>query len=91
MPERLLWHQCRSRFLQAPSSALLHHILEHGDVVGGGAAGWTIVLLPVDDSALEKLIPSDADAAEVEHGGDSETDADDDEDGAPVVLELVRR
>jgi hypothetical protein len=33
----------------------------------------------------------DTDAAELENGGDSEPDADDEEDGPPVVVDLVRR
>jgi hypothetical protein len=33
--------------------ALLHHILEHGDVVGRDVAGRTIIQLAVDDWVLE--------------------------------------
>lgn len=32
----------------------------------------------------------DAEAAELEDGGDGEPDADHEEDGAPVLIELVR-
>lgn len=35
--------------------ALLHHLLEHGDIVSGDAMGRTIIQLVVDDWALEKL------------------------------------
>ena len=64
--------------------ALLHHLLEHGDIVGRDAAGRTIVQLAVDDRVLETLLIFDADVAELE----SEPDAE--EDGSPVVVELVR-
>jgi hypothetical protein len=46
--------------------------------------------LAVDDWALEKLLTFDADAADLEDGGDDEPDADDEEDGPPVVVDLVR-
>jgi hypothetical protein len=39
---------------------------------------------------MEKLLGFDADAAELEDGGDDEPDADDEEDRAPVLIELVR-
>ena len=70
---------------------LLHHILEHGDIVGRDAAGRTIVQLAVDDWTLEKLMTVDADAPELEDGGDGEPDHDAEEDGPPLVLlEVVR-
>jgi len=70
---------------------LLHHILEHGDIVGRDAAGRTIVQLAVDDWTLEKLMTVDADAAELEDEGDAEPDIDAEEDGPPLVLlEVVR-
>jgi hypothetical protein len=64
--------------------ALLYHLLEHGDIVGRDTAGRTIIQLAVDDRILETLITFDADAA------DSEPEPDDEEDSAPVLLELVR-
>jgi hypothetical protein len=64
--------------------ALLHHLLEHGDIVGRDAAGRTIVQLAVDDRVLETLMIFDAEAAELEPEPDEE------EDGPPVVVELVR-
>ena len=68
----------------AATRALLHHLLEHGDVVGRDTAGRTIVQLAVDDWALEKLLTFDADAA------DLEPEPDDEEDGPPVVVDLAR-
>ena len=70
-----------SQDLQA--RALLHHLLEHGDVVGRYTAGRTIIQLAVDDRVLETLMTFDADAAELE------PEPDDEEDGPPVVLEFV--
>ena len=64
--------------------ALLHHLLEHGDIVGMDAVGRTIIQLAVDDRVLETLMTFDADAAELEPEPDEE------EDGPPVVVELVR-
>ena len=64
--------------------ALLHHLLEHGDIVGTDAVGRTIIQLAVDDRVLETLMTFDADAAELEPEPDEE------EDGPPVVVELVR-
>jgi hypothetical protein len=70
--------------------ALLHHLLEHGDVVGKDTAGQTIIQLSVPDYVLETLMTFDAEAAELEDGGDGEPDADDEEDGLPVVVDLMR-
>jgi hypothetical protein len=64
--------------------ALLHHLLEHGDIVGRDAVGRTIIQLAVDERVLETLMTFDADAAELEPEPDEE------EDGPPVVVELVR-
>ncbi len=65
--------------------ALLHHLLEHGDVMGRDTAGRTIIQLAVDDWALERLLTFDAEAAELE------PEPDDEEDGAPVVIDLSGR
>jgi hypothetical protein len=62
----------------------LHHLLEHGDIVGMDAVGRTIVQLAVDDRILETLMIFDADAAELEPEPDEE------EDGSPVAVELMR-
>jgi hypothetical protein len=74
----------------AEARALLHHVLEYGDMVGRDTAGRTIIQLAVDDWTLETLLAFDADAAELEDGGDGEPDADDEGDGPPVLIELVR-
>ena len=64
--------------------ALLHHLLEHGDIVGRDTAGRTIIQLAVNDWVLETLMTFDAEAA------DLEPEPDDEEDGPPVLVELVR-
>jgi hypothetical protein len=64
--------------------ALLHHLLEHGDIVGRDTAGHTIIQLSVNDCILETLMTFDADAAELE------PEPDDEDDSPPVLLELVR-
>jgi hypothetical protein len=74
----------------AEARALLHHLLEHGDVVGRDAAGRTIIQMAVDDWAMERLLSFDADAAELEDGGDNEPDAEDEEDGPAVMVELMQ-
>jgi len=66
--------------------ALLHHLLEHGDIVGRDRAGRTVIQLALDDWVYEKLMTFDADAAELEDQGDDEPDANDECDGPPVVL-----
>jgi hypothetical protein len=63
---------------------LLHYLLEHGDIIGRDAAGNTIIQLSVNDHVLETLMTFDANAAELE------PEPDDEEDGPPVVVELVR-
>jgi hypothetical protein len=63
---------------------LLHHLLEHGDIVGRDTGGWTIIQLAVSDRVLEALMTFDADAAELEPGSDEE------EDGPPAVVDLMR-
>jgi hypothetical protein len=75
----------------AEARALLHHLLEHGDILGKEISGRTIIQLAVDDWVLERLLSFDAEATEFEDGGDDEPDADDEEDGPPVVVDLVRR
>ena len=74
----------------AQARALLHRLLEHGDVVGRDTAGQTIIQLSVPDYVLDTLMTFDAEAAELEDGGDGEPDADAEEDGPPVVVEFVR-
>lgn len=70
----------------AEARKLVHHLLEHGDIVGQDAAGRTIIQLAVDDWVLEKLMGFGAEAAELEDGADDEPDADAEEDWVPVVL-----
>ena len=72
----------------AEARALLHHLLEHGDILAGTARPDQH---PASDGRLgvEKLTTFDAKPAELEDGGDDEPDADDEEDGPPVVIELV--
>jgi hypothetical protein len=74
----------------AETRALLRHILEHGDVVGRDAKGRTVLQLAVDDWTLDQLSAFDSDAAELEDGSDGEPDADAEQDGRPVVVELLR-
>jgi hypothetical protein len=74
----------------AEARALLHHILEHGDILGRDTKGRTVLQLAVSDWVLDKLMTFDAEAAEFEDGGDDEPDADDEEDRPPVVVDLVR-
>jgi len=72
----------------AEARALLHHLLEHGDMVGRDSTGRTILQLAVDDHTLETLMSFDAD--ELENQGDQEPDTDDECDGPPVTVELAR-
>ncbi len=74
----------------AEARLLLHHLLEHGDVVGKDDAGRTMILLAADERVLEKLMTFDAEAADLEDGGDAEPEPDDEEDGPPVRPDLVR-
>ena len=74
----------------AEARLLLHHLLEHGDVVGKDDAGRTMILLAVDERVLEKLMTFDAEAADLEDGGDAEPEPDDEEDGPSVRPDLVR-
>ena len=68
----------------AQARALLHYLLEHGDIVGRDAAGRTVIQLAVETRVLESMMTFDADATELEPEPDEE------EDGSPVVVELVR-
>jgi hypothetical protein len=65
----------------AEARALLHHVLEDGDVVGRDAMGRTVIQLAADDWASEKLMTFNADRAELKDGGDHEPDADQEQDG----------
>jgi hypothetical protein len=70
--------------------ALLHHLLEHGDVVGRDSAGRTVIQLAVNGWIFERLMTFDAEAADLEDGGDAEPDVDDEEDDLPVRMDLLR-
>jgi hypothetical protein len=74
----------------AEARSLLHHLLEHGDIVGRDSVGRTIIQLAVNDWTFDRVMVFDAAAAELEDGADAESDADDEEDGPPVVVEFVR-
>jgi hypothetical protein len=74
----------------AEARALLHHILEHGDILGRDTPGRIIIQLAVDDWTVEKLLIFDAETAEFEDGCDSEPDDHGEADGPPVPLEFVR-
>jgi hypothetical protein len=50
----------------AEARALLHHIIEHADIVGTDTVGRTFILRAVDGRVLERLMTFDADAAELE-------------------------
>jgi hypothetical protein len=56
----------------AEGRLLLHHLLEHGDIVGTDATGRTIIQLAVDNQVLENLMTFDADAADRDDEGDDE-------------------
>jgi len=70
----------------AEARALLHHLLEHGDVVGRDRAGRTIIQLAVETWVLDKLMGFDADAVEREDGGDAEPDDHAEADGASFMI-----
>lgn len=73
----------------AEARALLHHILEHGDILGSDTEGRTVLQLAVDDWTVEKLLTFDAEAAELEEA-DAEPEPDDEDDGSSVVVELLQ-
>jgi hypothetical protein len=83
-------HQHWGSRQRSPRRAISGQLFEHGDIVGTDTAGRTIIQLPVDDWVLEKLMTFDVEAADLEDGGDDEPDVDDEEDGAPVGVELAR-
>ena len=67
----------------AEARALLHHLIEHGDIVGRDTVGRIIIQLAVDDCTLEKLLAFDADAADLENGADAEP--------GPITRRMARR
>jgi hypothetical protein len=70
--------------IPAPRRALLHHLLETGDVIGRDDAGRTVIQLAADDWLLERLLTFDAGTEDLEENGDAEAD------GGPAVLSLDR-
>ena len=68
----------------AQARALLHHILEQGDVIGADAAGRTIIQLAVDDWVFDQLLQFDGGGEDLEDNGDVEPD----DQWEPVVSSL---
>jgi hypothetical protein len=58
----------------AQARALLHHLLEAGDIIGKDAAGRTVIQLAAADWLLDRLMTFDAGAEDLEDGGDAEDD-----------------
>ena len=58
----------------AQARALLHHLLETGDIIGRDRTGRTVIQLAVSDWQLERLLTFDAGAEDLEDGGDAEDD-----------------
>jgi hypothetical protein len=73
----------------AQARALLHHLLEMGDIVGRDAAGRTVIQLAADDWLLEQLLSFDSHSEDLEHRGDAEPDDDAEPDG-PRMLRFDR-
>jgi hypothetical protein len=48
----------------AEARALLHHLLEHGDLVGKDSAGRMVIQVAVDGHTLDTLMSFDADDLE---------------------------
>jgi hypothetical protein len=58
----------------AQARALLHRLLEAGDVIGRDATGRTVIQLAADDWLLEQLLTFDGGSEDLEDGGDAEPD-----------------
>ena len=67
----------------AQARALLHHLLEAGDIIGRDRIGRTVIQLAADDRLLDQLTTFDADVENLEDGGDAEDDG-------PAVLSFDR-
>ena len=67
----------------AQARALLHHLLEAGDIVGRDAAGRVVIQLAADDWLLERLLTFDAGSEDLEYNADAEDDG-------PVMLSFDR-
>jgi len=71
------------------AKSVLHHLLEQGDIAGRDAAGRIVLQLSIDDWLLDELCAFDSDAAELEDA-DGEPEPDREDDGPPVIPEMVR-
>jgi hypothetical protein len=69
----------------AQARALLHYILEQGDVVGADVRGRTIIQLAVDDWAFDQLLQFDGGREDLEDSGDREPDDQREPDEQPAV------
>jgi hypothetical protein len=58
---------------EARARALLHHLLEAGDVIGRDAAGRIVIQVAADDWLLEQLLIFDGGSEDLEDG-DAESD-----------------
>ena len=58
----------------AHARALLHHLLQSGDIIGRDAVGRTVIQLAADDWLLEQLMTFHADSEDEEDVGDDEPD-----------------
>src|SRR5918995_5629118 len=69
----------------AQARALLHHLLDRGDIIGRDSAGRAVIQLAADDWLLEQLLTFDAGAEDLEETNDAEPDVDVEPD-SPAVL-----
>ena len=75
----------------AQARALLHLILQHGDLAGQDAAGRTLITLAVDTWTLDQLLSFDAGSEDLEDADGEPEPADQEVDGTPVSGLDVRR
>jgi hypothetical protein len=75
----------RGRDAASEARALLHFMLQHGDIVGTDHAGRTVLQLAVDPWTLDQLCAFDADAADLEDA-EGEPEPDEEMDGPATVL-----
>jgi hypothetical protein len=59
----------------AEARTLLHHLLEHGDIIGRDGDGRTVIQLAASDLLLERLLTFDAASEDLEDSGDAEEEA----------------
>jgi len=70
-PRRLNFHHFRDT---TRNRAILHYLLEHGDLAGRDASGGTLITLAVDDRLLGRLLTFNPGSEDLEDGGDVEPD-----------------